>query len=361
MKQISELRETLSYFLDWNKARISCLTQIIHALFLVRTVNLTQISETFPTSAKQASSYRRVQRFFSSFSFDMSFIVILVSKLFTMGEKCVLIMDRTNWKWGKSHINVLMLSVEHFGIAIPLFWMVLDKGGTSSSEDRMNLLRRVIKKLGAEKIQVLLADREFIGDLWFRFLISENIPFVIRVKQSFLAGGIRNGYEVPIGELLKELCRKKRHPNHRIVLWGHPLFASVEYAKGAKEPMIVVSNIAFPNPLDLYRWRWGIETLFGCLKSRGFRMEDTHMAEPIKIEKLIFILAIAFCWAYKTGELKARQEPIAIKKHGRKAKSIFRLGLDLIRSILLRLDQCLDSNLSLLRYFIPSKAGGCPI
>ena len=26
MKQISELRDTLSYFLDWNKARIACLT-----------------------------------------------------------------------------------------------------------------------------------------------------------------------------------------------------------------------------------------------------------------------------------------------------------------------------------------------
>lgn len=57
-----------------------------------------------------------------------------------------------------------MLSIEHFGIAIPLFWTVLNKEGTSSSKDRMSLLRRVIKKLGPEKIQVLLADREFIGE-----------------------------------------------------------------------------------------------------------------------------------------------------------------------------------------------------
>jgi Transposase DDE domain len=361
MTQISELQSILSHFLDWNKPRITCLVQIIQALFRVRTVNLTQIAEAFQASAKETSTYRRLQRFFKGFSFDMSFIVILVAKLFMMDEKCVLIMDRTNWKWGKKHINILMLSIEHFGIGIPLFWVVLDKGGGSSSEDRMNLLKRVIQRLGPENIQVLLADREFIGEVWFRFLITENLPFVIRVKQCFMVGGIRNGYEVPIRELLKELGHKKRHINHRIVLWGNKLFASVEHAKGAKEPMIVVSNNPFPNPLVLYRWRWGIETLFGCLKSRGFRMEDTHMVDPIKIEKLIFILAIAFCWAYKTGELSARLSPIIVKKHGRKARSIFRLGLNLIRSKLLWLEEKIDPYLSLLRYFTPLKPGGSSI
>ena len=40
------------------------------------------------------------------------------------------------------------------------------------------------------------------------------------------------------------------------------------------------------------------------------------MVDHIKIEKLLFILAIAVCWAYKIGELKARQVPIPVKKHG---------------------------------------------
>src|SRR5579872_3597597 len=113
MKQISELQTTLYQSLDWNKARIACLIEILQGLFLVRTVNLTQIAEAFQTEAKTNSSYRRVQRFFQKFSFDMSFVVILVCRLFMLGEKCVLIMDRTNWKWGKKDVNILMLSVEH--------------------------------------------------------------------------------------------------------------------------------------------------------------------------------------------------------------------------------------------------------
>ena len=82
----------------------------------------------------------------------MTFIVILAYKLFTFGEKCVLIMDRTNWKWGKRHINILMLSVEHFGMSIPLFWTVLKTGGSSATKDRIRMLRRVLNVLGQEQI-----------------------------------------------------------------------------------------------------------------------------------------------------------------------------------------------------------------
>lgn len=350
MKQISELQKTLSFFLDWNKARLSCLIQILQALFIVRTVNLTQIAEAFQSSAKGDSNYRRLQRFFKDFSFDMSFIVMLVCKFFKWGEPCVLIIDLTNWKWGKTHINILMLTIEHFGIGIPLFWTVLDKGGNSATQDRVKILKNIINAIGKNKIRVLLADREFIGEVWFRFLIEENIPFVIRVKQCFMVEGIRKGYAVPIGALLRNLGRRKKLENQSIILWKHRLFASVKHAKGAKESMIVVSNRELEAPLELYRWRWGIETLFSCLKSRGFRLEETHMINPTKVEKLLFILAIAVCWAYKIGEVKARKVPIIIKKHGRKMKSIFRLGLDQIREVLFRGNEALLEELSVFPY-----------
>jgi hypothetical protein len=356
MKQISELQSTLSHFLDWNKARISCLIQILQALFIVRTVNLTQIAQAFQSPVKEGSNYRRIQRFFKDFPFDMSFIVVLACKFFTWGEKCVLIMDRTNWKWGKKSINILVLSIEHLGIGIPIFWMILRDEGASSTKDRVKVLKRVIKNLGKEKIRVLLADREFIGEEWFRFLIDEGIPFIIRVKKNFIVDNVCNGCTAPIATLLKTLGRKKRIENHPIVLWKHRLFASAGHAKGAKEPMIVVSNRDFSSPLELYRWRWGIETLFCCLKTRGFRMEETHMSDPIKIEKLLFILAIAVCWAYKIGELQARRVPIVIKKHGRKMKSLFRLGLDLIRRVLFGRDERPIEGLSVLHYLgIPSQ------
>ncbi len=100
--------------------------------------------------------------------------------------------------------------------------------------------------------------------------------------------------------------------------------------------MIIVSNRVFDNALELYRKRWEIETMFGCLKTRGFRMEDTHIIDADKIERLMFVLAIAFCWSYRVGDIKALEEPIPIKAHGRTAKSLFRWGLDEIRYAIFR-------------------------
>lgn len=350
MKQISELETTLNHFLDWNKARISFLIQILQALFLVRTVNLTQIAQAFHSDAKEESVYRRIQRFFKDFSFDMSFVAVLACKFFTWGEPCILLLDRTNWKWGKTHINILVLSIEHLGIGIPILWIALKTGGSSGTKDRVKILKRVIKAIGKNNIRALLADREFIGESWFRFLIEQDIPFVVRVKQNSMIEGVREGYAVPVSTLLSGLGRRQAIKNHPVVLWKHHLFVSVEYRKGAKEPMIIVSNRDFPDPLTLYRWRWGIETLFECLKSRGFRMEETHMTDPQKIEKLLFILAIAVCWAYKIGELQARKVPITVKKHGRKWKSIFRVGLDLIRHVLFKEDQSIGQELTVFPY-----------
>ena len=335
MKHISELQKTLSHFLDWNKARMICLVQILQALFCVRTINLTQIAAAFKTDVKEESCYRRVCRFFTGFSFDMSAIVPIVLRVFPLEGKYLLALDRTNWKWGKTPINILMLSVAYKGISIPLFWAVLDLEGNSAPEDRIGIMKRVLELFGPEKIEALVADREFIGTKWFQFLVEKKIPFVIRVKRCFRALGILEDEAAPLGELCKGL-RRKKILNRPITLWGFALYVSIQRKKGAKEPMIVVSNIILEDALRIYKRRWEIETLFECLKTRGFRMEDTHITDPDKIERLVFVLAIAFCWAYRTGDIRTQTDPIPVKTHGRPAKSLFREGLNLVRQAIFR-------------------------
>ena len=157
-----------------------------------------------------------------------------------------------------------------------------------------------------------------------------------------MAGGIRAYYQIPILELWKNRGRSKSMINRPVLIWGHLLYVSICQAKGTKEPMIVVSNAEFADPISLYGNRWQIETLFGCLKTRGFRMEDTHMTAPEKIEKLLFVLTIAFCWSYRLGVIKEAEKPIPKKPHGRLSKSIFRLGLDWLRSMVFFMKNKLD-------------------
>jgi hypothetical protein len=192
-------------------------------------------------------------------------------------------------------------------------------------------LEKILQKIGHRRIHAFLADREFIGDEWFSFLKKAKIPFIIRIKKNTMTEGIRP-YPIPILELRKNRGRFKSIINAPVLIRGNLLYVSIAQSTGAKEPMIVVSNKTFANAIDLYQRRWEIETLFGCLKSRGFNLEDTHITKPEKIEKLLFVLAIAFCWSYKIGVAKDAEKAIPKKTHGRPSKSLFRLGLDWFRS-----------------------------
>jgi hypothetical protein len=99
-----------------------------------------------------------------------------------------------------------------------------------------------------------------------------------------------------------------------------------------------------------YADRWGIETLFGCLKTRGFCLESTHLQDPERLSRMIALLTIALCWAFRTGEWLATQTPIAVKKHGRKAISIFRYGFDYLRRTLLNLEHFFDEFFHVLKF-----------
>ena len=92
----------------------------------------------------------------------------------------------------------------------------------------------------------------------------------------------------------------------------------------------------------------------GWTKSRGFNLEDTHMTAPEKIEKLLFVLAIAFCWSYKIGVIKDVERAIPKKKHGRPFKSLFRVGLDCFRSSILFIEKKMQEFrriIKILRYY----------
>jgi hypothetical protein len=56
-------------------------------------------------------------------------------------------------------------------------------------------------------------------------------------------------------------------------------------------------------------------------------LESTHLQDAERLGRMVALLTIALCWAFKTGEWLSQHNPIKIKKHGRKAKSIFRVGL----------------------------------
>ncbi len=101
--------------------------------------------------------------------------------------------------------------------------------------------------------------------------------------------------------------------------------------------MIIATNQKTEDAIEIYAKRWEIETLFGCLKSKGFHFEETRITKRDRIKKLIAVLAIAFCWAHLAAGWSHRHEKtILLKKHGRPQESYFRRGLDKIKECLFK-------------------------
>jgi len=305
------------------------------ALLKVRTVNLVKLSCGFEGTAEQESRYKRIRRFFSGFTIDAGDVARWCVLLFGLDKKAMyLSMDRTNWRWGKSDINILMLSVVYKGIAVPVFWSLLGKRGNSDTVERIVLIQTFVNRFGKENIAGILADREFIGGEWFGWLKKEGISFCIRIKKNFLTTNSR-GDEVCVKDLFHDLqSGSQRILSDARKLWGQAVYLSALRLPDG-ELLIVATDSLLPDPIGHYGKRWEIETLFGCLKSKGFNFEDTHIVEPARIGKLLVLLSIAFCWAHKTGEWQNEEKPVPVKKHGRKAISLFRRGLDYLSDILL--------------------------
>ena len=71
------------------------------------------------------------------------------------------------------------------------------------------------------------------------------------------------------------------------------------------------------------------------MKTSGFNIEDTHLTDIDRIESLFALMTIAFTWAYLVGIYKdANICTIRFLKHGRRAKSFFKYGLEEIAEVL---------------------------
>ncbi|MFS8035483.1 IS4 family transposase [Xanthobacter sp. AM11] len=339
---IAALRHCLDKHLSMRKSRLESFCVLVVGVLLSRTVNLSHLAGMFPTRAEIASNYRRLQRFFEQVELDSDQLARVVVRIARIGSgPWLLALDRTSWKFGRRDVNVLMLAIVHNGIAIPLMWDVLDRAGNSTTAHREALLSRFCNVFGAEAVAGLIADREFVGTAWMAFLVENNIPFILRIKDAFQIR-LADGRCCPVVSLFRKLAiggRRYVREDCRLGSRGSALGPPVKLAAtrlASKELLVVATNTDPGIALANYRRRWEIETLFAASKTRGLNLEDTHITNPERIAKLIAVLAVAFTFAHTTGEWSARHRPIIIKTHKRKAKSIFRVGFDLLRKILIQ-------------------------
>lgn len=316
------LLEVLNEQVGGNLARLKCLSNLILGVIQCRSVNLTHLASHQTTTAKHASEYRKLQRFFEQWSIPQEAVAkLILKKLPKPAAGYVLSMDRTNWQFGSTHINILTVGIVIHKVAIPIAWMTLpqvSKRGNSSHKHRIAVMQRVLTLIPACDIYALTMDREFHGVHWLNWLNKQEVCWVLRIKANTI-----------IDHYYKASCVKNSTLTKQDV-WGLQLYFSSKRLR--QEALYVVSNqLKNKEALATYKLRWGIEVLFGHLKKKGFNLEDTHLRDPSKIDKLIAIVSLSFLFTLGFGMLlKARDKANASSKR----KSHFRYGLDELRKAL---------------------------
>ncbi len=255
----------------------------------------------------------------------------LTLKLLKIEPPFVVAIDRTEWQLGAAWVNVLMLSVGYKGVSLPLFWTVLEEKGCSDNTERGDIVQQFINEFGAGSIEFVTADREFASKEWLAYLVKNKISFRLRIKANTLITDKR-GRRIHASKMCQTMKKGERAElRRRRKLWKQSVFVAV-CRKADGDNVIVVSSERSGQILLEYGRRWQIETLFGCLKTRGFRLEDTHLTRGERISSLLSLLTLATVWGLLAGEIAARNTPPKIKKHGRLEKSIFRIGLETLRN-----------------------------
>lgn len=333
-----------------NLARLKLISMFVFALCKVQTVGFEKLANAFDSEAMAASSLRRIQRFIASYALDSDLIAKLIFGLLPDKDNLKLSIDRTNWKFGQTDINIFMLGVVYKGVAFPLLFKMLNKRGNSNSRERIDLVTRFIRLFGTECIDSLMADREFVGDKWIKFLNHNRIRYYIRIRNNFRVFIPHKNKEVKAWWLFNNLKNNEFLHYQRIVRIGTQLC----YISGCRantrdngSDFLIIVSFNKPEQAQInYKDRWQIETCFKAMKTSGFDIEKTHLQDITRIEKLTLIVMIAFVWCYKIGIfIHENIQKIEIKKHGRKAKSIFKYGLSFVANVLLNSKNKEDINI----------------
>lgn len=349
MLQLPLYGEIKSYFPYHRKELVKTFLLLVQSIQRSGTVSLYKNrSEAGAAVAKRnlvkENVYKTFLRFFSmkckdAFCISTIYVIINILQL----KDCVfLVMDRTNWKIGKTNINILYLGLLlPNGSFIPILFDPLEKRGNSNTEERKSILNRfcdIWQQAGLEK-GVFLADREFIGVEWFKAILKAGFSLVIRLRVSDYFGDLclqRNRKEDKMHQIIERTVNRYGYFRSKIMLEGIELYYIVlpinvkKQRKTDEKYIILISD----NPnvkvvSEQYKLRWKIEVFFFHIKTNGFNVEDIRLKDLEKVQLMLSILAFLYVLIQKEHLINAKNIKIKNFKHGTaKAISIFRNSYD---------------------------------
>jgi len=255
---------------------------------------------------------------------------LLISLLPAKG-KLRLCLDRTEWDFGRCQVNILLVTVGREEFQVPLYWELLDnRRGNSNAADRIALLQVCVELLGQDRIGLVVGDREFVGHAWLNWLKNNNLPFVMRLPKHHLLTH-PDGQQQAIAELGLAPGQVRHFAQCQVDrVWGQVWVKCLK----DHEFLFLFATQGLSCLDQLYASRWTIEQCFQNLKGRGFNLEASHLRCHRKLRKLVALVSLAYAFCLSVGTVVSKSsQPIARKKHGYRATSLSRHGLNILRQL----------------------------
>jgi len=343
---LSELDKFKYLFVDFNIQTVRNFFLLIYCILECLSCCIYKCCDKIPGTATRNAKYKRLICLFKAASkpaFIRCICLILQCLLPKENGLTPLIMDRTNWKIGEKHVNVLAIGILiHNQIFIPICWIELGskrKRGNSNYKDRKALIKKFLDLMGTDTRNfVLIADREFIGTEWFKYLNSCHLQFIVRFRKTMYMNLLSKHLGVSKKQVLILISASiivKGYYCCPIQIEGTECNITIvaNEQMNIKDPYVfLISNMFdYTKVSYLYRLRWKIEVCFKHLKSNGFNLEEMNLDKPEKIELLIAALALLYALCVIKGYIENQTSAIPIKKYKNGkvylAISYFRIGL----------------------------------
>jgi hypothetical protein len=216
----------------------------------------------------------------------------------------LLVIDRTEWKGRNLFVASLILSKR----GLPVYWVLLDKQGSSNLVEQKKFLKPLIKLLKPYPI-VIIGDREFQSVKLAAWLDERDIAFIFRQKKSTrIQLGEKIEYQ-PLKNLDIQPGSQQFFSNvyhtqaHKLgtfnlaTRWKRPY-----KGRKMKDPWYLLTNLdSLDKTLSFYESRFGIEAMFKDCKTGGYNIEKTKVSEP-RFLALVLLIAIAYSLTILRGQ-----------------------------------------------------------
>ncbi len=185
--------------------------------------------------------------------------------------------------------------------------------------------------LDKKRVGLVVGDREFVGTKWIKYLKDNKLGFIMRFPKHHLitdAAGDSWRVEEVATTLNQAYCLANVDVDGcRGSVW------LMRLSEG--EYLYLFGTVELKYMGQLYRKRWSIESCFQNLKKRGFDLEQTHLQCLSKLSKLVGLVSLTYALCVSIGVYYHQKvQEIKRKKHGYKANSFARYGLNQLRALM---------------------------